>query len=425
MLIVIILVSLLPLFLLKVYKVPPATNLFLYFFTLGYIFYAGMVVPSEAAPWYYPYFYFIFLLSLFLGYLLSSILFKNLGIYSSFVFADFFDSVFSKRMALVVIIGYVLASLVPLLIPSFRLGLIFSPPLPDLVASFEGRSNYIDAPFLVRLASFLKSFFTPFFYISLYYFRRNLLFICFVLVSVFYLEYLDTAYKSRGQIVVLVFPLLVYLWIYFPQRRFFMGVLAILIIPLVFVAFSFYELFRLGADVSWEEYSLSQSISDIVDAETRFPIDVGVSIIESDSRVDLYSYLSWIFTLPIPKFLFGEFSGARINTEISEIFFGLSPGEKGFYIVLPGLIAESVYIYGVFFFWIHALFIGGVLAFLAKLFRSNDFFVFVAAHFCIIVAYNGNRAGVASFLPQIVNQLFLIYVILGFYLLGYRRKFFR
>ena len=132
-------------------------------------------------------------------------------------------------------------------------------------------------------------------------------------------------------------------------------------LPLVLVASYVYGVVRIGGTVG--ELSFWEAVTPVMETETSFPRDVGMLVIEKAARVDLSDYVKWIVTLPIPKILTGEIGGARINYEISEYVSGVSPGQKGWYVVLPGLIAESVYIYGNYFFWLH----GGFIAFLAAL----------------------------------------------------------
>lgn len=188
--------------------------------------------------------------------------------------------------------------------------------------------------------------------------------------------------------------------------------------PFVLILFAFYTDYRLHGGLSLSDYSFLNSVLYIFESETSFVLTTGVPLIESGSHVNLAMYFKWILTLPIPKFIIGAVSGTRLNSEISAIVLGVSEGGKGYYIVLPGLVAESVYIYGKYFFWLHAVFIGAVIAFLARVFFTNKNFILLAGYVAFISFYSLNRAGVAAFLPIAINGFIVIYIIYLLYRFG-------
>lgn len=110
--------------------------------------------------------------------------------------------------------------------------------------------------------------------------------------------------------------------------------------------------------------------------------------------------------------LTGSLSDFRINDIISTYILGTSRGDRGFYIVLPGLIGESIFLFGKSFFWLHGLFLGLVSSFVLKLFVYIRSSVFLQTYFVFLITYQLNRGGVASFLPIVVNQFILFYIVL-------------
>ena len=394
-------------------------NSIYYLFVFGFIFYAGTVIAKNEIPSYYLLMYFVFLVTLGVSYRFFYKLLLPIGNYSNRSLGCSLIPFAERNSKKIIILFYVL-TILPLLVPNFRLGLVLSPPAPDLVSIFGWRMEGGEKHPFIRIAELIKLLLVPFFYLAIFSFRKNLTIVVSIIISIFYLEYIDTAYKSRGQLIAALFPILFYVWHFFPKYRKPIVILMLAIMPLAIIFFNFFENYRLGADVSLSDFSLSDSLEHILNAETSFPSAVGISIIESGARVDLGSYFTWIFTLPIPKFIFGEISGARINTEISEIFLGVSKGSAGFFIILPGLIAESVYIFGNYFYWIHAVFLGLIIAFLTRIFQGSKNFAFLVGYLAILMMYNTNRGGISSSLAQIVNELLLVYLILFITLLKKR-----
>lgn len=388
------------------------------FFVAGYVFYAGYCIGEDAIPNDYTWMYFVFLFIFCASYNFSYKLLHGVGRDSGTYFGDFLRKTFDRRVNFIIISSYLLLSIAPLFYPEFRIIQLFNPPTPDLAKAFGMRFEEVNNGVFIGLALLMKQLITPFFYISLYNSSRRILIPFLVLSVVFYIEYVVSGYKSRGQLIVHYFPLLFYYWCSYPRRRMSLVFLGVSSLPFMMLAFHFYENYRLDSSVSFGAFDVVTSIDHILRSETGFVEFVGLPLMDSGARVDFVAYIKWIFTLPFPKFIIGEVSGARINTEISEIILGLERGSRGFYIVLPGLISEAVYIYGPYLYWVHALTLGFLFSFLIRIFRGNKEFTFLIGYAIGLAIYNLNRGGVASFLPQVINQFFLMYVILLFYMLG-------
>ena len=160
----------------------------------------------------------------------------------------------------------------------------------------------------------------------------------------------------------------------------------------------------------------------MLENEISFPRNVGVPIIESGARVDLAAYARWMLTLPIPKLLTGEIEGARVNYEISDLVLGLGRGARGWYIVLPGLVAESVSIFGRYFFWLHAVFIAFLAALVMRLMERTPQLLFLQAYVVVTFAYHVNRGGISGPLGILVNEFMLFYLFVFIMVFGVLRK---
>ncbi|HRK65978.1 MAG TPA: hypothetical protein PKY73_00385 [Hyphomonas sp.] len=203
-----------------------------------------------------------------------------------------------------------------------------------------------------------------------------------------------------------------YLWDRFPRWRVSLVGVGTLGAVGVLAAFDAYGLMRLGAPVESVWSNVEQSVIAVLEVETSFLQQSGLFIIESGIRVDFGAYVNWLVTLPLPGALKEGLDVALINTEISEYVLGISRSEAGFYIVLPGLLAESFYIYGPGFL-IHGLLLGAVTSLCATTFGYARSFTFVHYTLVVYITLDLNRGGVAAVAPALANEtLSLVLLIL-------------
>jgi hypothetical protein len=205
------------------------------------------------------------------------------------------------------------------------------------------------------------------------------------------------------------------LWVARPKYRRVLTALAVAAVPFVLASAYLYGVVRIGGIPN---VSPVQAVILMLENEISFPRNVGIPIFESGAQVNLMKYAIWIFTLPIPKLLTGEIEGARVNYEISEFVLGLRRGEPGYYVVLPGLVAESVYVYGWYFFWLHAVFIACLAAFVMRLVERTPQLLFLQAYVVVTFAYHLNRGGISGPLAILVNHFMLFYLFVFVHLSG-------
>ncbi len=70
----------------------------------------------------------------------------------------------------------------------------------------------------------------------------------------------------------------------------------------------------------------------------------------------------------------------------------------------------------------HFALLGVLAAFLTKLFGENKNYFLLLLYITLIISYNFNRAGIASILPLLTNQFWLLYMLLIIFKINWSRK---
>lgn len=373
----------------------------------GMAFYSGIGASDTAVAPRFIGFYFALFTAIILGFYIGRVMFQPVSLAIGHRVPQAVESIMKGNAWCFVIILYVLLSSVPLIWPEFRLHFLLRPPSPDLRAVFYKRFTEGRDPIL-HVVSYAVILMTPFFYVALYRLRHRSCWIAFVFSLLMYVDYVATGYIGRSDVMMYFTVLVLGIWFAEPRARRRLFMMGIIFSPLVLYALYWYGRIRIGGvpgDISIFEGALSLLYSEI-----GFPRMVGMRILELGARVDLRQYFTWIVTLPFPKLLTGAIEGARINYEISELVLGLPRGAPGWYIVLPGLVAESIYIYGEWFFWLHGALIGAMAAFFARFAERVPQFLFLYLYLVIQFSYVLNRGGIAGVLPKVINEFLLFYV---------------
>lgn len=376
----------------------------------GLFLYNGLATADEVVSINFLFAYIIFSLMMILGFLIGKTTFTSIGITISRNVPFKMHVLEQNGYAKYIIILYILLHLVELVTPEFRLHLLLTPSPPDIYSWFLSRFDQDYSP-VKKVTHYIETLSTPFFYLALYSFRRKITYIVMILVGVAYIKYVALSYIGRSSILFdFVFVFLV-IWFTKPEARRILVILTLLFTPILLIFFHAYSIIRLGIDLS--DINFEMAISSVLESEFSFFLKTGIPLIESGKNINLLHYFTWILTLPIPGFFKGGLEIALVNYEISEIVLGRAVGEKMFYVVLPGLLAESFYIYGEYFFWLHAMFIGFIAAFFCRCFEKVPHFMFLYFYVAIMFFYNLNRGGVGSLLPSIINEFVLYYIFVG------------
>jgi len=376
----------------------------------GLLFYSGIGAAHPYVTMQYTGFYCVFAVALVLGFHVGLMLFRPLGAAGGQGLAQLLQALERPSLWRWVIPAYLLLAAFPLFWPEWRVALLLAPQAPDLGVSFARR--FSEEPDLAnRLVTYARLLLMPFFFIALFRLRRRLDLVALVLVLLLYLDYTAENYIGRGEVMLNLGLLLLAAWFLHPGYRLRLALAGAVVLPLLVYGLYVYGALRLGRDVG--DVSLWQALGVVLAVEWGFPRDVGMPLIQAGARVDLGAYFTWMATLPLPKLITGPIEGARVNYEISSLMLGREVGEPGWYVVLPGLVAEAVYLFGPYLFWLHALFAGGMAAFLVRLLERTPQALFLRLWLVLMLAYVLNRAGIGAVLPVVVNEMALLYLMIA------------
>ena len=383
----------------------------------GFFLYSGIASALKDVPDYLVWSYSVFVAVFFFALFLGLGFFRKLFSRSAVALEDALAALQSPRVASWIILAFVFFNLLRLLFPEFRLHLLFAPPMPDIKAWFAAR--FESEPGGVR--KFLQYpiiFLTPFFYIALFALREQVWKVCLLVFGLLYVSYVDAGYLGRGSLVFALIFVALYVWFLRPDRRVVTLLIALGVGPTLIFGFYLYTFLRLG--VSADKVDFATALGAVFLSEFSFLAHTGVPLLESGETVDWQRYVLWLVTLPIPGVFKQGLDLALVNYEISEIVLNKSVGDRGFYVVLPGLLAEAYFIYGSLAFWVHAAFLGMLLAFYRVVVGAGEAGTSVFLYVLMIYFYTLNRAGVGAALPLLFNEFFLLFVYIFLRVVRYR-----
>ena len=99
---------------------------------------------------------------------------------------------------------------------------------------------------------------------------------------------------------------------------------------------------------------------------------------------------------------------------------GLDVSDSSFFILLPGVVGESIYVFGPFLFFLHAVLLGVFIKFVITTFTSNDIFTYLYMYFIVSCSFMLARAGTISVYPIMVKCFLIIVVV--FYFVCHKKK---
>ncbi|MDX1479105.1 MAG: hypothetical protein R3301_15430, partial [Saprospiraceae bacterium] len=365
----------------------------------------------------FPVMYIVFLITLSLSYWLFLLVFRKEMRVAQEGTIPLIQRLFGNPLFAYITIGMYFATwLVRLVYPEFKLPLLINPPAPDVIGEFLGRFT---APpdAVTKLVSNAGFLLFPFFLIAVMRYRRNMLIFALLIFVPYYIKYCINSYISRGEVLAALFLVMGVQWYYNEKMRKYLIVGVLVILPFLPAMLVQYQDIRLqqGADLYIDN---QDAIKMLVFSETNFPI-YSDKVIRSGKHIDLNRYFIWMVTLPIPKAIIGSVNAPSAGMEMSEILLEKKQGRKGFFALLAGLLTESTYIYGTKWYFLHALFLGGLMAFIARLTENQDILFCVFLMLVVDLSYRLNRAGIAPVLGVVVNMYFSLYVL---FFLGYLKR---
>lgn len=317
-----------------------------------------------------------------------------------------------------IVIAYFATFLFHLIYPEMKLDRIIFPPAPRVADQFaEGLQVSISGRFnpLTKIVDNIEYLLYPFYLIALYRFRHKPVWLFSVLIIPQYFYYCELSYINRARILEILFMYGAIIWIFNrPWRKYLMigGLILLPMIPIGLVQYA-----HIRSERELVEVTVIDAVEFVVYSETIMPT-FSKKIYRTDKRINKKNYLIWMFTLPIPKVIIGAVPRVTAGGEMSEILLEKKEGDRGYFVLLAGLLNESVYIYGNKLFFLHAIMIGIILAFAIRLVEYDEFLVPMQLVLLVIFCYVLNRAGIGSLLSQILNRFMSFYLLIfGIYLL--------
>lgn len=375
------------------------------------LIYSGIGTSIEGANLNYLYFYYIYIFTL------SVTIYYQYKKYKNQLFKTTIDDkkilLFIDNYGQFIINLYIILNIFDLLYPNFKLHLLVSPPLPSLDNHFNKYIDDVNLDPISHSFYIFKQFLLPFFYLSLYKYRNNYKKVLFILLIILYINYCVSGYVGRGEILV------AFIIVFLPmlsnasskRRRFllFGGIFFIPLIAYLLVQFSY---IRLGSTT--ENMTIMEALGLLFKQEISYPL-LYDDYISASTNYGIAEYLLWIVFLPLPGFLKFGLNNFDYIIEFSSNISGLYAYESGFSIILPGIVGESIYIFGKVLFPCHAILLGIIISFLMRYLSSSKIYQYLTFFFVIKFTYALCRAGTVSVYPMFFKY-FLIFILITYLL---------
>ena len=208
-----------------------------------------------------------------------------------------------------------------------------------------------------------------------------------------------------------LFVIVVSIYFYKPVLRKMIIILLLIFLPTLIIFMVNYTQIRIGGTASVD--NTLEALEALIYSESNYPLWFSTIYHEPFDPSNLIAYVKWLLTLPIPGFLKGDI-GLR-GDEIAGLLLGIESGQRGFYIVLPGLVGESVFYFGKYFFWIHSLLVGLLVGYTFRILNKYHQMNILLFYSTFVLTYFINRGGTGSGFPLILKVLLVFYIIIYFY----------
>lgn len=311
---------------------------------------------------------------------------------------------FSTKYSNYVFFVYFGLSLIPMII-SGEIGLLINPPSVDLKHLTE--ANNFETNNVSGVFESIKNFVVPFFYLSLYKYRNKPRVVIFLVFAIYYIGYCKNAYIGRGAILAVLLFVVLYLYHFFPKIRKGVVIVASSLIPTIIIFFVSFISIRMGLKA--EDLSFADSLSSLIESESYYYMYF--DYLKGDSSY-LYNYIVWFVTLPLPGFLKVFDVNMNFNALFTAHVMGVSLSDVES-IALPGLVNESIFIFGSSLFFLHAILLALVISVFYNSLKSNEsnFFVIIYSmiNLCLFLP-RGGTSGPYSGVIKILFIFFLFYI---------------
>lgn len=382
-------------------------RIFFLFFAMMYLLYSGIGGALEGVTPIYTTYYFVFTCCISFGIYVG--LKQKCGqkdLNSSWSnFLDYFLDRYAKK----IIIFYYLLLLSQLIYPENKLMHLIAPPSPDVLSILRERYQGDGADLFTIVISQIQTIFYPFFLLSLYLYRKKTIKLALIVLGTYYINYCISAYLGRGSMMQALLIVLAFTYFYQPKIGKIILICSIVLFPTLVIFLVQYSVTRLGGTA--ESISGMDAVGEILKQESEYPLHFE-RILGLQAKYRL-NFLIWLFTMPLP----GVFRGgidANLTALLSEDLLGMSRDSRGFYILLPGVVGESVFLLGQNLYWLNGILYGWLMGKTYRVLSKYQqlFGVLIVAALCF--GYTTNRAGVFSGFPFVLKVLLYFYFILLF-----------
>ncbi len=310
-----------------------------------------------------------------------------------------------------IILFFLILKLSTLIYPQFLLYRLIDPPAPDLSSVFAERFETQESTFLESIIYYLTSLLSPFFFLSLYKLRLKPGLIVSLLLLITYIDYCKIGYIGRGAMMQSLFVIIMSLYMFKPKLRIPIIIVVVTLIPTIIIFLMNYTQIRLGATPGTRNFF--QAFEELIYSESSYPLWFSIIYNTPFDINNFFTFVEWLFALPIPGFLKGDID--LRGDELSGLLLGIDSRQPGFYIVLPGLVGESVYYFGKSFFWIHGLLVGMLVGYTFKLLNIHKEMIILFFYSITQLTYAINRGGTGSGFPYMLKILLVYFIILYIY----------
>ena len=381
-------------------------KIFLVFFSISYFAYAGAGISVMNESSYYPIYYVIY--SFFLVLFLH--LFRKKTITTIVRNEDIVSLI--DRYSSYILILYPLLILSLLIFPENKLSVLLNPPTVDInsvmdVVTLESGIDTFTSVILV-----IKYIIQPFYFLSLVKLKNKPIQLLILITAPLYFTYCKDEYLSRTDIM-LNFIYYICILYYFNKeyRRKILFFSAIMLVLSVFFLAA-YTSIRIGERGG--SLSFFDSIESLFAIEGTFPLWFDNIYNNYDKSTYITEYSLWVLTQPIPGFLKSWLVDFNLNISIAKLLLDVDSSGTVSFVPLTGLVCESVFVFGKYLFFIHAIILAYILNIFANFLTSRDSFKTLLIYAIVFTCLGVSRAGTSGSVsyPFILKTLFYVPLIL-------------
>lgn len=391
-------------------------KVFIIFLMISYFIYSGIGISVLEDKLTYTFYYIIYTIVL----VFSLYIFRSKGFNMSITDTEIGDLI--DKYKLKIIFLYTTLYLILLIFPENKLYLLLSPPSLDISNVMEMVVGEKKSDGFTSIITLLTNILMPFFYIALIRYKDKPLLLLFYILVPTYIIFCKDAYISRTVIVLnsLFYVSTLYYFNEHLRKK-------IIIIGSVVSFFSIFFLaaftsIRSGDTVS--NMSFGDALKSLFIIEGTFPSlfeDIYLNTIHGVTYG--FEYITWLITQPLPGFLKSGFVDFNLNQQISKILLGVDNNDTVSFVLLTGLVSESVFIFGRSLFFIHAIIFGFIVNIFLNLVTSRENFKILALYSLLFTGLAIGRSGTSAtgVYPFMIKTI--VYLPLILFLLNFKKTY--